>query len=117
MGSNAPGCAQQAGLDYSQISSCASSRGYNDLIKSFTLANTAQIMQTPTIIMSSPKSGRSASVPPGSSLDVTMSTMCDIASGGGAAALQAQIPAPQPQFQVPAYQGSQWGALQQAPAP
>jgi len=129
--SNAPGCAEQAGLDYSQISSCASSRGYNDLIKSFTLANTAQVMQTPTIIMS--KDGRSASVPPGSSLDVTMSTMCNIASGGGAAAFQGQYPAPVvqppalapyqvpaptwPQLQVPTTQDSAWGSLQQAPAP
>lgn len=95
--SNAPGCAQQAGMDYSQISSCASSRGYNDLVKSFTMANQAQVMQTPTITMSNPSTGRSANVPPGSTLDVTMSTMCDIAGGGGS--LQ-QAPAPQPSVQL-----------------
>lgn len=125
--SNAPGCAQQAGMDYSQISSCASSRGYNDLVKSFTMANQAQVMQTPTITMSNPSTGRSANVPPGSTLDVTMSTMCDIAGGGGGAA-QYSVPAQQPiaapaawpqyqQYQVPDVQNNQWGSLQQAPAP
>merc|ERR1711871_1186507 len=89
--------------------------------KSFTLANTAQVMQTPTIVMS--KDGRSARVPPDSSLDVTMSTMCNIASGGGAAAFQGQYPAPVVQppalapYQVPTTQDSAWGSLQQAPAP
>lgn len=37
--SNAAQCAQSAGFDYGAISACARNKGYNSLVKSFTLAN------------------------------------------------------------------------------